>query len=101
MMEHRRCTTCGLAGRTTPSTFVVENADGLQWFECGGHVPSDHPDGPWVRRVELHKWLQVVQLHHLGLHDAQAVMQLRGKFRRALQALSKENDHGEQEDRSK
>lgn len=38
----RRCTVCGLNGKTVPSTHIATAKSGMQWFECGSHGPDDH-----------------------------------------------------------
>lgn len=38
----RNCTTCLAANIRRPATHVARDADGLEWFECGGHGPTDN-----------------------------------------------------------
>lgn len=39
----RPCTVClGLRGLRVEASFVAGAADGLEWFECGAHEPTDN-----------------------------------------------------------
>lgn len=52
MIPTRYCTCCNAkAIRGIVATFVARDADGLEWFECGSHTPTDNVVE--TRRVSL------------------------------------------------
>lgn len=40
--EARRCLMCHVRGKRVIATMVSTAADGLQWFECTDHGPTDN-----------------------------------------------------------
>jgi hypothetical protein len=40
--RQRPCTVCLARGERRPASFVAGSVDGLEWFECGQHEPTDN-----------------------------------------------------------
>lgn len=58
------CTICGLANPSprVSATAVATAADGMQWFECDLHGPTDHPCGfARVASTPLSEWLGIFE----------------------------------------
>lgn len=41
-LERRPCTVCLARNRRVEATHVAGTVDGLEWFECGQHAPTDN-----------------------------------------------------------
>ena len=58
--EQRTCLQCLFTRNVRiPSTHIASDAEGLQWFECSNHEPTDNVAG--VTRVQLqplNDWLR-------------------------------------------
>ena len=56
--EARSCTTCLARDRRRTARYVARDSDGLEWFECGEHDPTDNvAETVRVAREPLAAWI--------------------------------------------
>jgi hypothetical protein len=64
MRSHgRNCTGCLPSGKRERARFVARSADGMEWFECGAHGPTENVAG--VKRTKLTPIAQWYRVHDL------------------------------------
>jgi hypothetical protein len=58
--EMRLCLQCFYtAGKRLPSTHIAAASNGMQWFECPNHEPTDNPGGfTRITLQPLNDWLR-------------------------------------------
>lgn len=69
-MKRRSCHTCAARGWLVAATVVASDAEGLQWFECDEHSPTDNIGGVTrTSTVPIADWLHAVGIEFEKLED--------------------------------